>query len=155
MCAETMLSTKDFIAPVAGLLGTIFVSSMAYFGIFIKLKKDSQTKWVDEFRREVVTFIAYARRINDLVRNERFDKDKRDTLLHDLTICTTQIQFHIDLKKESHELLRKEIQNVFNISSEGKANKDLSDAIDILGTLAKGIIAEEMEEINNVFPNFK
>ena len=81
MCTESNLIVKDLIAPLLGFFGTLFIAGMAYNGILVKLQKDTQIKWIDEFRNEIATLITYCREINDLIKSNRFSADKRDAYL--------------------------------------------------------------------------
>ncbi len=153
MCTESNLIVKDLIAPLLGFFGTLFIAGMAYNGILVKLQKDTQIKWIDEFRNEIATLITYCREINDLIKSNRFSADKRDKLLHDLTFSVTIIQLYLDMEKNSHSLMTEKLKELVFSTSKKSNNSELNETIDYLGTLAKKIIEEERVEINKVkFP---
>src|SRR5690349_2724002 len=81
------IAAKDFIAPAVGLLGTIVVVFMGYYGISVQIHKNRRAKWIEDFRKEVTQFLKIAAELN-----YEFTPQK----LHELAGVITSLFLYLD-----------------------------------------------------------
>jgi len=53
MCIESTLSLKDYFP----LIGTVITVITGYYLITVQIRKNRRAKWIDDFRKEIATFL--------------------------------------------------------------------------------------------------